>query len=83
LFFFWSISLELSFLFSIFVPCNRGNRRIMKKIYVAPSAETLWVGLAMMIAASDSVNSNVMDDVPYGGVDEDGTVPPSCRGFLL
>ena len=55
----------------------------MKKIYVAPSAETLWVGLAMMIAASDSVNSNVMDDVPYGGVDEDGTVPPSCRGFLL
>ena len=75
--------MELSFLFSIFVPCNRGNRRIMKKNYVAPSAETLWVGLAMMIAASDPVNSNVLDDVPYGGVDEDGIVPPASRDFLL
>lgn len=55
----------------------------MKKNYVAPSAETLWVGLAMMIAASDPVNSNLLDDVPYGGVDEDGIVPPASRDFLL
>jgi hypothetical protein len=32
-----------------------------------------------MIAASDSINSDYLDGVSYGGVDEDGTMEPSSR----
>lgn len=51
----------------------------MKKIYMAPSVQTMSVCPMMMIAASDSITSESLPDVTYGGVDEDGEMIPSSR----
>lgn len=51
----------------------------MKKTYNAPYVQTVTVRTMSMIAASDSINSDYLDDVSYGGVDEDGTMEPSSR----
>jgi hypothetical protein len=51
----------------------------MKKTYIAPCAQTVSVRVMTMIAASDSINSDYLNGVSYGGVDEDGTIDPSSR----
>lgn len=51
----------------------------MKKRYMTPEVLTVSVRTMTMIAASDSINSDYLDDVSYGGVDEDGTMEPSSR----
>lgn len=51
----------------------------MKKTYNAPYVQTVTVRTMSMIAASDSINSDYLDGVSYGGVDEDGTIDPSSR----
>lgn len=51
----------------------------MKKEYMTPRAETMLVRPMMMIAASDSMTSEMMEDVNYGGVDVDGDWIPSSR----
>lgn len=51
----------------------------MKKTYITPCVQTVSVRVMTMIAASDSINSDYLDDVSYGGVDEDGTIDPSSR----
>lgn len=51
----------------------------MKRTYMTPCVQTVSVRAMTMIAASDSINSDYLDDVSYGGVDEDGTMEPSSR----
>ena len=46
---------------------------------MTPEVLTVSVRTMTMIAASDSINSDYLDDVSYGGVDEDGTMEPSSR----
>ena len=53
----------------------------MKKRYMTPEVLTVSVRTMTMIAASNpnAINSDYLDDVSYGGVDEDGTMEPSSR----
>jgi hypothetical protein len=50
----------------------------MKKTYMKPETLSVSIQMAAMIAASDSVTSDQLDGVTYGGID-DGTNDPSSR----
>jgi len=51
----------------------------MKKTYMKPETQTVNVRPMTMIAASDSINSDQLEGVTYGGVDEEGNLDPSSR----
>lgn len=51
----------------------------MKKTYMKPETQTEIICPVTMIAASDSISSEQLDDVTYGGVDEEGNLDPSSR----
>lgn len=51
----------------------------MNKIYMAPCVQTVSVRPMTMIAASDSVSSDSLPGLTYGGVDVDGELIPSSR----
>lgn len=55
--------------------------KTMKKKYIAPSIVAHQVLPMMMIAASDSVSSEMLNDVSFGGVDTGGTIIPAAREF--
>ena len=55
----------------------------MKKTYMTPEVLTMNVRTMTMIAASDSINSGLMEDVTFGGTDEEGTKDPSARRFSV
>ena len=50
----------------------------MKKTYMKPETQTEIICPVTMIAASDSVNSN-LEEISYGGTDEEGNLDPSSR----
>lgn len=52
----------------------------MKKTYMKPETLSMSVQMVTMIAASDSVTSEQLTGVTFGGID-DGTNNPSSRGF--
>lgn len=51
----------------------------MKKTYMKPETQTVNVRPMTMIAASDSINSDQLEGVTYGGVDEEGELDPASR----
>lgn len=51
----------------------------MKKTYMKPETQTVSVLPMTMIAASDSINSEQLEGVTYGGVDDEGTLDPASR----
>ena len=52
----------------------------MKKTYLTPEVQTMHVRTITMIAASGgTINSDLLTDVTYGGVDENGEMEPSAR----
>ena len=51
----------------------------MKKTYMKPETLSVSIQMAAMIAASDSVTSDQLDGVTYGGIDE--TIPPHVIPF--
>ena len=53
----------------------------MKKTYIKPETLSVPVQMVTMIAASDSVTSEQLPDVTFGGID-DGTNNPSSRGVF-
>ena len=50
----------------------------MKKIYMKPETSCVSVQMVTMIAASDSVTSEQLPGVTFGGID-DGTFDPASR----
>ena len=52
----------------------------MKKTYIEPSVVVAYIGTATMICGSQDVTSGGdVDDINYGGVDEDGELDPASR----
>ena len=52
----------------------------MKKTYIEPSVMVAYVGTATMICGSGDVASGGdVDDIGYGGVDEEGELDPASR----
>jgi len=52
----------------------------MKKTYIEPSVMVAYIGTATMICGSEDVKSSGdVDDINYGGVDEDGELDPASR----
>lgn len=52
----------------------------MKKTYTGPFIEMDSMETGLMICASGSViSSGTIDEITYGGVDEEGTLEPASR----
>ncbi len=54
----------------------------MKKTYIAPSLLVAYIGTAKMVCSSQDVTSGGdVDDINYGGVDEEGEKDPESRRY--
>ena len=51
----------------------------MKKTYIQPSTEVLFVAQTEMIAASGVSGTGAASDISYGGIDTDGSKDPSVK----
>lgn len=51
----------------------------MKKNYITPEVLTVTVRTATLLGNCDAINSETLQGVTYGGVDEEGTIDPSAR----
>jgi len=52
----------------------------MKKIYLEPSVVVAYIGTATIICGSQDIKSGGdIDDIDYGGVDEEGEKDPASR----
>lgn len=52
----------------------------MKKTYLQPFTEMVFIKSTMIICGSGDVTSNGVDNpIGYGGVDEEGTKDPASR----
>jgi len=51
----------------------------MKKKYLAPDTETLEYLTTQLLSVSDMTSDGDVDDIGFGGSDDDGDIDPSSR----
>lgn len=55
------------------------NESIMKKIYIIPDIKVVHLNVEKMLAFSDIKSIGDVDDIDYGGVDNDGELDPCTK----
>lgn len=50
---------------------------------MTPEVLTMNVRTTTLMGNSDAINSGLMEDVTFGGTDEDGTKDPAARRFSV
>ena len=51
----------------------------MKRLYMAPAIEAQEYEVERLLTGSEMTSSGDVDDIGYGGSDDDGTIEPSSR----